>query len=97
MPFKFGNTYKEDCDVCIDDFKSNTRKRDNEVRDIRTHTINTRRMMPTTSDKITTTRLNEYRDRNPTGKVLLGKANKQKMAKNILKNAKNIEKVMKNN
>lgn len=71
MPFKFGNTYKEDCDVCIDDFKSNTHKRDNEVRDIRAHTINTRRMTPTTSDKITTTKLNEYRDRNPTGKVLL--------------------------
>ncbi|XP_072042046.1 ciliary microtubule inner protein 2B-like [Amphiura filiformis] len=70
MPFKFGNTYKEDCDVCIDDFKSNTQRRDNEIKDIKQTLIGSTRLRPIATDKHTTIRLNEYRDRNPTGKVL---------------------------
>ncbi len=66
MPFKFGNTYKEDCDVCIDDFLSNTHKRDNEIKDIKTTVIGTRRLRPVASNKHTKISLNEYRDRNPT-------------------------------
>ena len=73
MPFKFGNTYKEDCDVCIDDFLTNTKRRDNEIKDIKQTLRAGRSLKPVATDKHTTIRLNEYRDRNPTGKIMLGK------------------------
>ncbi|XP_071946959.1 ciliary microtubule inner protein 2B-like [Antedon mediterranea] len=71
MPFKFGNTYKEDCDVCIDDFFNNTRNHDQKIGTLKKSVSLGHRLQPVTSDKVVIRSLNQYRDRNPTGKILL--------------------------
>jgi hypothetical protein len=71
MPFKFGNTYKEDCDVCIDDFMRNTREHDTKVHTLRRAQTKIEPLRPMASEKTVISHLNQYRDRHPTSKILL--------------------------
>ncbi|XP_071481517.1 ciliary microtubule inner protein 2B-like [Diadema antillarum] len=71
MPFKFGNTYKEDCDVCIDDFLHNTKTHDQKIHNLKTTVVQSRPLRPAADDKVVIKQLNFYRDRHPTSKVLL--------------------------
>ncbi|XP_077992457.1 ciliary microtubule inner protein 2B-like [Glandiceps talaboti] len=72
MPFKFGNTYKEDCDVCIDDFLSNTKRHDSKVTNLKQTTNSYPTLDVVNKDDASVTRqLNHYRDRNPTAPILL--------------------------
>ncbi|XP_054765444.2 ciliary microtubule inner protein 2B-like [Lytechinus pictus] len=70
MPFKFGNTYKEDCDVCIDDFLHNTKEHDAKIKNLKHTVVQARPLHPKTDEKVVIKALNFYRDQNP-GKVLL--------------------------
>ncbi|XP_071828608.1 ciliary microtubule inner protein 2B-like [Apostichopus japonicus] len=70
-PFKFGNTYKEDCDVCIDDFMNNTQDRSEEIFDLRKTVAGSGRLRPLTDEKTVIKTLNEYRDTHPLRPILL--------------------------
>ncbi|XP_002739701.1 ciliary microtubule inner protein 2B-like [Saccoglossus kowalevskii] len=72
MPFKFGGTYKEDCDVCIDDFLTNTKKHGTNVHELK-QTVNGYPNLNavTKDDDRVIKRLNDFRDRNPTAPILL--------------------------
>lgn len=70
-PFKFGNTYKEDCDVCIDDFMNNTQMRGQEIYDLHKTVAASGRLKPVTDEKSVIKNLNDYRDRNPLRPILL--------------------------
>ncbi|XP_033098440.1 protein FAM166B-like [Anneissia japonica] len=71
MPFKFGNTYKEDCDICIDDFLRNTKNHDQKLRTIKKSVSFAPKLQPVTTENTVIRTLTQYRDRNPTGKILL--------------------------
>jgi hypothetical protein len=71
MPFKFGNTYKEDCDVCIDDFMRNTKEHDTKVHTLRKAQTQIKPLRPMADEGAVINRLNQYRDRHPTSKILL--------------------------
>ncbi|XP_030841522.1 protein FAM166B-like isoform X1 [Strongylocentrotus purpuratus] len=70
MPFKFGNTYKEDCDVCIDDFLHTTKEHDTKIKTLKQTVVQSRPLQPKRDEKVVIKALNFYRDQNP-GKVLL--------------------------
>lgn len=70
-PFKFGNTYKEDCDVCIDDFMNNTQMRSQEIYDLHKTVAASGRLKPVADEKSVIKNLNDYRDRNPLRPILL--------------------------
>ena len=72
MPFKFGNTYKEDCDVCIDDFMRNTQEHDTKVHTLRKAQTQIKQLRPMAGEDTVIKRLNQYRDRHPTSKIMLG-------------------------
>ncbi|PIK35872.1 hypothetical protein BSL78_27299 [Apostichopus japonicus] len=60
-----GTTYKEDCDVCIDDFMNNTQDRSEEIFDLRKTVAGSGRLRPLTDEKTVIKTLNEYRDTHP--------------------------------
>lgn len=72
MPFKFGGTYKEDCDVCIDDFLTNTKKHAANTQALKQTVNKYPNFKPVTAeDGQVIKRLNDFRDRNPTAPILL--------------------------
>ncbi|XP_070540758.1 ciliary microtubule inner protein 2B-like [Ptychodera flava] len=72
MPFKFGGTYKEDCDVCIDDFLHNTRQHDGKITNLKQTTSGHPSLkIVNKNDASVIKQLNHYRDRNPTAPILL--------------------------
>ncbi|KAJ8300411.1 hypothetical protein KUTeg_021930 [Tegillarca granosa] len=71
MPFKFGNTYKEDCDVCIDQYLTNRQYHDNKMDDLRRQINGQPRLTATMFDPAVRDKLNLYRDTHPSRPILL--------------------------
>ncbi|XP_046567438.1 uncharacterized protein C10orf82-like [Haliotis rubra] len=71
MPFKFGGTYKDDCDVCIDTFMSNTKNHDFKMRDLQRQIRSYPRLTAISHDPTVRDKLNLYRDTHPTQPMLL--------------------------
>lgn len=72
-PFKFGNTYKEDCDFNIDQHLSNYKYHDHKMRDLQTHVRTAPQLHPIDRDPHVKNVLDKYRDTHPVRSILLGK------------------------
>ena len=73
MPFKFGNTYKEDCDVCIDEYLSNRNFHDVKSTDLKRQVAGYPRLTSISHDPTVRDQLNLYRDTHPNRSILMGK------------------------
>lgn len=73
MPFKFGNTYKEDCDVCIDQHITNYKYHDAKYNDLQKQVSGYPRLRAISYDPDVRDKLNMYRDTHPQREILLGK------------------------
>ncbi|ESO92829.1 hypothetical protein LOTGIDRAFT_150295 [Lottia gigantea] len=62
MPFKFGGTYKEDCDSCIDEFMSSTQTHDLKLQDLKRQMRSYPRLTAISYDPDVRDKLNKYRD-----------------------------------
>ncbi|ELU07069.1 hypothetical protein CAPTEDRAFT_182825 [Capitella teleta] len=69
-PFKFGGTYKEDCDVCIDEHISSVNKHKDKMRDLHAVTQSTPQLKPVKFDPEVKDKLNTYRDTHPNRPIL---------------------------
>jgi len=65
MPYKFGDTYKVDCDYCIDDHLSNVAKYDGKQSDLRRSTRAFPQLQSLNEDPAVKNHLNTYRDTHP--------------------------------
>lgn len=72
-PFKFGNTYKEDCDFNIDQHLSMYKYHDYKMRDLQNHVKTASQLHPVSRDPHVKNVLDKYRDTHPTRSILLGK------------------------
>ncbi|KAK6194674.1 hypothetical protein SNE40_000265 [Patella caerulea] len=66
MPFKFGGTYKEDCDTCIDEFLTNTQNHNFKNRDLQRQIRSYPRLTAISYDPEVRDRLNTFRDKTAT-------------------------------
>lgn len=73
MPFKFGNTYKEDCDVCIDQHLTNYKYHDAKLNDLQKQVSGYPRLRAISFDPEVRDKLNMYRDTHPQREILLGR------------------------
>lgn len=73
MPFKFGNTYKEDCDSCIDDYLTTRNFYDTKATDLKRQVASCPRLTPISQDPEVRDKLNLYRDTHPSRPILVGK------------------------
>lgn len=73
MPFKFGNTYKEDCDSCIDDYLTTRNFYDTKANDLKRQVASCPRLTPISQDPEVRDKLNLYRDTHPSRPILVGK------------------------
>ncbi|KAL5011375.1 hypothetical protein ScPMuIL_009926 [Solemya velum] len=71
MPFKFGGTYKEDCDVCIDDYLTNRRTADIKDADLRQQVRGYPSLTPIAHNPGVRDKMNLYRDTHPAQPTLL--------------------------
>ena len=71
-PFKFGSTYKEDCDVCIDEHLTNYKYHAARERELRELARNNLKLRPIRGDPEVKDHLNTYRDTHPARHVLMG-------------------------
>ena len=72
MPYKFGNTYKEDCDTCIDSYMTSRKYNDSKQVDLRKQIQGNQRLTAISYDPHVRDQLNNYRDTNPQKPVLMG-------------------------
>ena len=72
-PFKFGGTYKEDCDVCIDEHITNLSGHKQKINSLRTATKSFPQLQPKKFDPEVRDHLNTYRDTHPNRPILMGK------------------------
>ena len=71
-PFKFGDTYKVDCDYCIDEHLSNmTTRRKHEI-DLLQNVRSFNTLRPISQDPTVRDHLNTYRDSHPARPTLQG-------------------------
>lgn len=70
-PFKFGNTYKEDCDVCIDQHMSNYNYHRFKMEDLHGQVRAAHELQATEKDPYVKNVLDKYRDTHPTRSILL--------------------------
>lgn len=70
-PFKFGNTYKEDCDVCIDQHITNYKYHDAKYNDLQKQVSGYPRLRAISYDPDVRDKLNMYRDTHPQREILL--------------------------
>lgn len=71
MPYKFGNTYKEDCDVCIDQHITNYKYHDAKLTDLQRQVNGYPRLRAISFDPDVRDKLNMYRDTHPQREILL--------------------------
>lgn len=71
MPFKFGNTYKEDCDSCIDDYLTTRNFYDTKATDLKRQVASCPRLTPISQDPEVRDKLNLYRDTHPSRPILV--------------------------
>ena len=72
MPFKFGDTYKVDCDVCIDQHLTNIDGHRSKLHELRMATRNRGSLKSKAEDPFVKNHLNTYRDTHPNMPILLG-------------------------
>lgn len=70
-PFKFGSTYKEDCDICIDEHLSNYKYHAARQQELRELARNHLKLKPIRGDPEVKDHLNTYRDTHPARHVLM--------------------------
>lgn len=70
-PFKYGGTYKEDCDVCIDEHITNLQGHTTKINDLRTATKSFPQLQPKKFDPEVRDHLNTYRDTHPNRPILM--------------------------
>lgn len=70
-PFKFGNTYKEDCDVCIDEHLSNSVHHASKDQVLRQAARTQTRLQPIAQDPTVRNHLNTYRDTHPNRPIMM--------------------------
>ncbi|CAH1783393.1 unnamed protein product [Owenia fusiformis] len=71
MPFKFGNTYKEDCDWCIDQFSSTKNNHMDKTQSLK-HTVKGfPKLQPISRDPAVRDNLRTYRDTHPLQPTLI--------------------------
>lgn len=73
MPFKFGDTYKVDCDVCIDDHLTMLNKTFGNAQVLRNAIKSYPKLREVNRDPAVRDHLNTYRDTHPRQPILLGK------------------------
>ena len=73
MTFKFGGTYKEDCDVCIDEYMTNRSNHDQRHRDLTRQVSAVPRLTAVSHDPSVKEKLDRYRDTHPSRPLLMGK------------------------
>ncbi|KAL4218967.1 hypothetical protein ACF0H5_021553 [Mactra antiquata] len=71
MTFKFGGTYKKDCDVCIDEYMTNRENHDLRQYDLRRQVTAIPRMTAISHDPAVKEHLDRYRDTHPTRPLLM--------------------------
>ena len=86
MPFKFGDTYKIDCDVCIDDHTTMLNKTFGNAQVLRNALKSYPRLREVNRDPAVRDHLNTYRDTHPRQPILLGKS--VVMVEHLIKNKK---------
>ncbi len=73
MPFKYGNTYKEDCDVCLDNHITNMKKHRGKEINLRKSVSSYPKLNAIRYDPGVRDHLNTYRDTHPSRPLLMGK------------------------
>lgn len=71
MEFKFGGTYKKDCDVCIDEFLHNKQTHEMKQRDLSQQVSSVPRMTAISHDPTVKDHLDRYRDTHPSRPLLM--------------------------
>lgn len=71
MTFKFGGTYKRDCDTCIDEYMTNRTNHDLRQTDLRRQVTSIPRMTAVSHDPAIKEHLDRYRDTHPTRPLLM--------------------------
>lgn len=71
IPFKFGDTYKEDCDYCIDEYLTFRKGYDHKQADLWQQINNHPRLTAISYDPEVKEKLNMYRDTHPTRSILV--------------------------
>lgn len=74
MTFKFGGTYKDDCDICIDEYMTNRQTHDLRQTDLKRQVSSVPRLTSISHDPIVKEKLDRYRDTHPSRPLLMGKA-----------------------
>ena len=72
MPFKFGGTYKDDCDICIDEYTTNRQVHDFKNRDLTRQVSSVPRLTAISHDPYVKEYLDRYRDTHPNRPLLMG-------------------------
>ena len=73
IPFKFGGTYKNDCDVCIDENMTNYQNQEFKIRDLKNQVNTVPRLTAISHDPHVKDYLDRYRDTHPNRPMLMGK------------------------
>ena len=71
-PFKFGDTYKVDCDYCIDDHMNNVKARRSHEVDLSQNVRSYPTLKAVSRDPQVRDHLNTYRDSHPKRPILAG-------------------------
>lgn len=70
--YKFGGTYKSDCDVCIDDYMTNRQTATLRQNDLRRQVTMVPSLTAISHDPDVKEKLDRYRDTHPTRPLLMG-------------------------
>lgn len=73
MTFKFGDTYKRECDDCIDEFLTNRETHQSKQEELQRQTSSYPRLTAICHDPVVRDSLNMYRDTHPPQPILMGK------------------------
>lgn len=71
MPFRFGTTYKRNCDGCIDEFTTNRDNNFNKIDELRRQVASHPRLTAISYDPVVRDHLNLYRDTHPLQPILM--------------------------
>lgn len=71
IPFKFGGTYKNDCDVCIDEHMTNYQNQEFKMRDLKQQVDTVPRLTAISHDPHVKEYLDRYRDTHPNRPMLM--------------------------
>ena len=83
MTFKFGGTYKDDCDVCIDEYMTNKQNQEFKIRDLKQQVNSVPQLTAISRDPHVKEYLDRYRDTHPNRPLLMGKFCKRTLNNNV--------------